>query len=413
MADISIPSVQYEPVGPQGENWAAQLSLAVGNTYTVGLQNNVADNSRAIQIAFATIDNIASKETVTLILGNQQWTIPPFTRETFSLPRNLTSLKVIVGSDAGIVLTIAETRLAADQTNQLRVQQTAAATLLYPYGTPIAANAVQNITEVNSTTLFLPVIGNITYTLILGSVAGNGWIQYLENFGTKDVAITLTAPNTLNGVAAAITLRPGDTAILHSDGSNWFLDLITRIATSLKTTTDKVDVNVAAPVAGQALIATSPTTATWQNLVQGGMTFMGDYITALAASVTCVFAPGAYKTLVVGGFNLDINAGGLQTLGIELSTDGGATWGALRDISAPFQAANPNHAFSLTIMSAGEAGKAKLIASLSSQQGADIQFASTVSLENVKTGVVNAIRLGFGGGANFNAGGTIRIYTQN
>ncbi len=218
---VSVSSLQYVPVGPKGREWAAQIQCAQGQTTLINLRNAVQINDRAVNLQYAVVDNIGNAGLVTVQLGNISFSVPPFTRETYSLPEELTNLQ-ITPATGSVTVTVSEGKLVSDQTNSLAVQQTAAATLTYQFIT-YSANQNQLTTDVNKSTLFVPTAANMTYTLMLGSSAGNGWLQFLHNEGTKNVVISPTAPNTINGVAGSFTLFPGQSAILSSDGNNWHI----------------------------------------------------------------------------------------------------------------------------------------------------------------------------------------------
>jgi hypothetical protein len=224
---VAIRSLQYQPVGPQGEQWAAQIALGVSTDYVIGLQNAVTTENRPIPIKFAVIDNIAGSTAVTVIMGNLTFAVPPFTREVLTLPDQLQNLGVNVGTGGGVTVTVSDGRPINDQTNFLSIQQTAAATLVYQF-VNYSVNASQASTDLNKTILFTPNIANMAYQLLLAATAGNGWISFIYNQGTKTVALTPTAPNLLNGSAAAIVLNPGDAGILQSDGASWYyMDIAT------------------------------------------------------------------------------------------------------------------------------------------------------------------------------------------
>lgn len=219
MAAINIPSLIYQPVGPNSTKWAAQVALTADNVYTVNLQNAQGRDDLPIHLHFATIDNVGNATVVPVRLGTYSFSVPPFTRETFELPEGLTNLGLTI-STGNVTLTVSEDRLASDQTNSLAVQQTAAATLTYQF-IVYSADQVQLTTDVNKSILFQPTVANMTYQLMLGSSAGNGWLEFLHNEGTKIVTVAVTAPNTINGVAANFLLFPGQSAVLSSDGNNW------------------------------------------------------------------------------------------------------------------------------------------------------------------------------------------------
>lgn len=222
-APISIPSLTYKPTSPQGDKWGAQVQLASGASYVISLQNAVADNARALNLQSVLVDCIQNSAGTTITLGNFSFVVPPYTRENFTLPANLSNLQIAVGSGGGAVLTVSEEKLASDQSNYLGIAQQAAATLTYQFVT-YAADQAQLSTDLNKSVLFLPTTANMTYTLMLGTAAGNGWLQFLYNQGTKTVTLARSGANTINGVAANVVLDPGDAAILESDGAVWYLN---------------------------------------------------------------------------------------------------------------------------------------------------------------------------------------------
>lgn len=60
-----------------------------------------------------------------------------------------------------------------------------------------------------------------TFTLPSAQTVGNNWFCYLRNSGSGAVAATPSGINTLNG-EAFISFQPGDSAIIASDGSNFY-----------------------------------------------------------------------------------------------------------------------------------------------------------------------------------------------
>ncbi len=223
MTAVNVSSLQYFPVGPKGSEWAAQFSCASGDTTTINLRNNQSVSDRAVNLRFAVVDNIGNSGLVSIVMGNLTFSVPPFTRETYALPEELTTMQITPGSGA-VTVTVSESRLVSDQTNSLAVQQTAAATLTYQFIGPYALSQNQASTDVNKTALFNPTVADISYNLILGSSAGNGWLEFVYNFGTKNVVLTPTVGNTING-AASLTLAPNAAGYIQSDGANWYANL--------------------------------------------------------------------------------------------------------------------------------------------------------------------------------------------
>lgn len=223
---VNLSSLQYFPVGPKGREWAAQFSCASGDTTLVNLQNNQSISDRAVNLKFAVIDNIGNSGLVSIVMGNLTFSVPPFTRETYALPEDLTNMQITPGSGS-VTVTVSESRLVSDQTNSLAVQQTAAATLTYQFIGPYAVSQNQQSTDVNKTALFNPTAADMSYNLILGSSAGNGWLEFVYNFGTKNVILTPTVGNTING-AASLTLAPNAAGYIQSDGANWYANLGTQ-----------------------------------------------------------------------------------------------------------------------------------------------------------------------------------------
>lgn len=225
MAIVNVSSIIYEPVGPKQSRWAAQIECPANNTYVINLQNNVSRNDDAIDLHFACVDNVGNSAGVGIQLGTYSFTVPPFTRETFELPEDLSNLQMTVNTGT-VTLTVSQDRLASDQTNSLAVQQTAASTLTYSFIGPFAVTTAQDPAHVNKSIVFNPTVADIAYNLLLGSNAGNGWLEFGYNFGTKNVLITPNAPNTINGVAGAYTIPPGASFIMEADGANWYVGLV-------------------------------------------------------------------------------------------------------------------------------------------------------------------------------------------
>lgn len=231
MASINIPSPAFTPTGPEGKNWVFGSTVASGDTVTVVLQNNTQDTQ--IKPSILTVDNIANAQPVTVNFGTYDFAVPPFTRESFNLPRlatvvTLTNPPVSSGGfGATCSFWLSDVELAPNQTNNLLVQQTAAATLTYAYVT-VSVSRAQLASDLNKSILFAGMAANINYALlpIAGNV-GNGWLQFVENRDTVDsVTITPSGADVINSVfnsGAPLTLAPGDSGILTSDGSgNWF-----------------------------------------------------------------------------------------------------------------------------------------------------------------------------------------------
>lgn len=196
-----------------------------GDTALVTAQASSQDTK--IVPTLLTIDNLHNNGTVTVNFGTYNFSVPPFQREKFSLPDSATKVSIANGATIGTVNAwFSDMPLADSQSNNLLIQQTAAATLTYQYQT-YSVTTAQQTTDLNKSILFAGQVAPINYNLqaIAGNV-GNGWLQYVNNQGGFAVSIVPSGADTINGVFTAgspLVLNPGDSGILTSDGAgNWY-----------------------------------------------------------------------------------------------------------------------------------------------------------------------------------------------
>jgi hypothetical protein len=143
-------------------------------------------------------------------------------------------------------------------------------------------------------------------------------ITFLLSGQTSNTTLTISSTQTTTGRVATIpALAASDTFLFAAQSATLTNKTITDnsnnvSANSLKTTTAPVNVaSAAAPVTGQALVATSATTATWSNIsrrlgvvTSPLLTFTGGVDTT--ASISTVLAIGA-EILVTVSFNISTN----------------------------------------------------------------------------------------------------------
>lgn len=139
-------------------------------------------------------------------------------------------------------------------------------------------------------------------------------LYIIENATTNGYAVTLkTAAGTGVSVAA------GKSALLRCDGTNVVAWVTPGTAGSLSSATTTIDVaGSTAPVAGYVLVATSPTTATWQAIAGGTvLTNVTNVFTKNQSVASVALTPGstvAVDAALSNNFTLAIGANATFTL---------------------------------------------------------------------------------------------------
>jgi hypothetical protein len=138
-----------------------------------------------------------------------------------------------------------------------------------------------------------------------------GWSTTVLNLGAGLVTITPTT-STINGAATAV-LGTGQSLTVVSDGANYQGTFGGQNANGVRSATTIVSTSAAtAPSSGQALIATSSTTATWQSIANTKLAqitlIIGDGVNSItngtsSFAIPCVFAGtiSAYTIAVDSG----------------------------------------------------------------------------------------------------------------
>lgn len=398
MSVVNIASLSYQPVGPRGEQWAAQVALAISTSYVINLQNAVTLGDRAINIAFAVIDNIAGGTAVSVTMGNLVFAVPPFTREVLGLPAGLQSLGVNVGTGGGVTVTLSDGKPINDQTNFLSIQQTAAATLVYQF-VVYSVDQNQLSSDLNKTVLFLPTLANMTYSLLLASIAGNGWLEFVYNQGTKAVDLAPTPPNTLNGSAGAITLQPGESGVLQSDGAAWYFMDIKKYNAIIQTLSDL-------PNAAGALMNDGAGVLSWAST--GGFELLGTVNTNAGTSQVFTGIPGGvYRNFYLEIEAVSFAAGPVASLGVAGSINNGVSYGGSAPISSGISGASTvSGVCEINGVSTTQAVAKSVQSYVSDNVGTF--FSTPFRLPMTGNGSVNALR--FTPGALAFDAGTIKIY---
>lgn len=239
MAIIQLPTLRYVPAGPKGLNWVAQFNVTPGDTSQVDLRTAVSDNSRAIDPNWLAVDNSRNEGYCVVAFPTYQVTILPYQREVIEILDGVNTVAITPQAPTvGLTLVqVSEQRLQADQSNNLLIQQTALTTLQFPFVT-YTGSVAQNVPDDNNHVVqFIPATP-MNYTLASPAAAGNGWISYLRNdstiIGPVTIAtVTLALPLGVSLIceggiftqALPFRLYPGESGILHCDGSTWYLEL--------------------------------------------------------------------------------------------------------------------------------------------------------------------------------------------
>lgn len=227
----SVPALQYNPLGSQGDLIALQtLAAATDNNWIIQNQGTATGNDTSANIdpKWLLVDNIANNGSVTVAMGIFVITVPPFQREPIPIPAGTKSYSftLTVGT---VNVFFSENKLADVQGNFLLVQQTSVKTLIYAFVNYNVGPQAQPLSDLNTSTLFTPTVADMAYNLLpMNTPVGNGWLQFVYNNGTKNVLITPSGANQLqwNGRtftnAAPLILYPGAWGRLSSDSAVWY-----------------------------------------------------------------------------------------------------------------------------------------------------------------------------------------------
>lgn len=227
-----VQSLVYQPTSSENQKGVTSVTVdgVLDTSWLIKIAGNVQGTPRNVVPKFLTVDNIANNANIVVRLGAFIYTVPPYNREVFSIPTGLDAVAFTLPSaSVSFLATLSEEQLAGNNQNQLLTQQTAAATLVYTYQTYTAFPANQQLTDLNKTVQFVkPGAGTGAYNLLsIASGISNGWIQFIRNDSTvaADIQIVPSGADTINGVfdaAHPLVLKPGDSGILSSSGTQWY-----------------------------------------------------------------------------------------------------------------------------------------------------------------------------------------------
>lgn len=227
-----ISSLVYNSINPKTNSSVANIVLdpAIDLEWAVSLTGNIQGTPENVVPKYISVDNIRNGKSVTFQLANFVYSVPPFTRETqIEIPEGVQSVKFLmdVGSNIAVNVAISETPIAQNQSNQLLIQQTAVATLIYSFVT-YSISSAQLVSDLNKTVRFTGMGGAVAYQLlpISGTPVPNGWFQYFRNDGLFPVNLQPSGGDVINGfiAGAARIVPPGYAVTLQSDGIQWYVE---------------------------------------------------------------------------------------------------------------------------------------------------------------------------------------------
>lgn len=402
LATIRQAPLQWQPSGPRAKTYVASMTLAAANTYIIGLRNAVYQASDREPLAqFVTIDNVANNQYVTINVGAYSFSVPPFMRDDFMLPVQLDTLSISVGSAGTVNVYFSEEKLSNQVSNNLLVQSTAVKTLLFPF-TNITVSTAQATTDTNTSVNFAPTVADISYTLLAPVTAGNGWLQYVYNLGSKNVLITPPIGVTINGIwtnASPLTLKPGQAGTIQCDGLNWYFELADATGIA-KTFSDLAN-------AGGALINDGAGNLSWG--ASGGWTLLGSntVVGGVNTSDFIGIPAGTYRQFAYECDNLT-GSNATAILQAAISINNGASYGSNVDLTTNTgPTVNGFGLFSCVSMSRALAKRVFPYHNASSVAGAS--DGKQISPPASASGAINAVRFTWNGG-NWTAGGIINLW---
>lgn len=182
-------------------------------------------NGDGVAPRFMIIDNVANNGIVQTTYGPFSFSIPPYTRRTFQLP-DIVSSVTVVGSVGAVSVTFTEK--ATDVPDEINYQavQKSVVTNLFPF-VVITATRNQSVSDAGCQIVF-SAAAPITYFMIAASGFQNGAINpVFTNKGTAPVFVVPAGIDSINGIftnANYMTLSPGDSITLGTDGNTWYAE---------------------------------------------------------------------------------------------------------------------------------------------------------------------------------------------
>lgn len=296
----NVNNLNWRSTGKDGTKWVGLVTAdsVVDNNWEISITGNIQNSDYNISPRFLTIDNLANNGTVTIDFGSYQFSVPPFQREPFDIPDGLRRVKVTVTVGA-VNCWFSEEKIAQDQSNNLLVQQTAALTLIYTF-VGYNANQSQLVSDLNKSILFAPTAANMTYALLpITTPVSNGWLEFIDNFGTKTITL---APNgidtiTYNGIVytagSPLVLAPGASGYLRSDGTKWYFAGTAGKSLLLKTVA--ATTSQGAQDDGVKIIFNSAAAINWSllGIVASTGPYWSQYVQNIGAGAVSILANGA------------------------------------------------------------------------------------------------------------------------
>jgi hypothetical protein len=219
----TIKSLDWKPFGENDLYAAAYLMDGTQDQNYVFRTASIVQSAPAqIQSTWVTVDNSLNDGNVRIAYSGVFWTIPAYARQSFKLPSTAQEAVFVLSNLGQCQLFFSNAKLVDDEINRFAIAQYTGSGALFPYETK-TASAVQATTDINQVINFVP-IADVTYTLLnIGSNSiPNGWYQVIRNGGIGVVSIFPSGGDLINGAGKPITVKPGQTAVLSSDGNAWF-----------------------------------------------------------------------------------------------------------------------------------------------------------------------------------------------
>ena len=376
--------------------YVAAMALDPANTYIIGLRNAVYQATDREPLAkFVTIDNVVNNQYVTINVGAYSFSVPPYMRDDFELPVQLDTLSISVGSAGAVNVYFSEEKLSNQVSNNLLVQSTAVKTLLFPFSTITTATA-QVSADSNTSVNFAPTAADIAYTLLAPVTAGNGWLQFVYNFGTKNVLITPPVGTLINGLwtnAAPLTLKPGQAGVIQCDGAtNWYFELAPATGI-MKTLADLANASGVLTNDGAGNLSWAASSGDiWTSFTS---------FTLTGASVTLALG-ATYKDVLFNFTDLAHGSALARQLTVQLSDDGGATYGTARALTQTVNSARTLFG-QVHFFNFGSVGTNKLIMPWSNGDGGGNPY-TTRAQESAKTGIITHMKFLLDVGASMSGG---------